>query len=101
MTTDTALPELVGTLASLPEHTQATIRAYGAACARTALQSAQVQALRLDAERYRWLRSANVGPARLVSLHHTVNDDCNPPYWELKHGGELDSAIDAAMEKKP
>lgn len=48
MTTETILPELVGTLASLPEHTQKTIKAYGAACYRTALQSPEIQALRTE-----------------------------------------------------
>lgn len=51
MNIEKILPELVGTLASLPEHTQKTIQAYGAACYRTALQSSEVQALKRDAER--------------------------------------------------
>lgn len=60
---------------------------------RAALQSQD----REDAERYQWLRSANVGPATIERLLYTwVNDDCNPPYAELKHGKELDEAIDRA-----
>ena len=55
MTTETTLPELVGTLAALPEHTQKTIQAYGAACAITALQSEQVQAWKEDAELFQFL----------------------------------------------
>lgn len=50
MTNETILPELVGTLASLPEHTQKTIKAYGAACYRTALHSSEVQAWKRDNE---------------------------------------------------
>ena len=37
--TDMKLPELVGTLAALPEQTKRTIRAYGEACARVAKQA--------------------------------------------------------------
>ena len=53
---------------------------------------------RKDAERYRWLRSKDVGPAQIWEC---IQDDCNPPYWMLKFESELDAAIDAAMEAKP
>ena len=51
---------------------------------------------RVDAERYRWLRRSDTGPAKLDSLHNWVNDDFHPPYRELKHGKDLDAAIDYA-----
>ena len=53
---------------------------------------------RKDVERYRWLRSKDVGPAQIWEC---IQDDCNPPYWMLKFESELDAAIDAAMEAKP
>jgi len=55
---------------------------------------AEVAGLREDAERYRWLRSPNTGPATIWEL---VSDECNPPYMTLKYGANLDSAIDAAL----
>jgi len=56
---------------------------------------AEVAGLREDAERYRWLRSPNTGPATIWEL---VSDECNPPYVTLKYGADLDSAIDAARK---
>lgn len=51
-----------------------------------------------NAARYRWLRSSAVGMNRLDRiLFETVNDDCNPPYRSLKHGADLDAALDAAI----
>ncbi len=93
MTTEIVLPELVGTLASLSEHTQATIRAYGAACARTALQSPEIQALRKDAQRYRHLRDfMKTGPRDVFGV-----------WWLSEHGHppSLDEALDISMEQKP
>ena len=52
--------------------------------------------LREDAERYRWLRSIDTPPSKIWEL---VSDDCNPPYPVLKHGIELDAAIDAARKE--
>lgn len=48
-----------------------------------------------DAARYQWLRSENTGP----SMIEMVSDDCNPPSITLKCEEELDSAIDAAMQR--
>lgn len=48
-----------------------------------------------DAARYRWLRSENTNPAMI----EIVSDDCNPPSVTLKCGEELDSEIDAAMQR--
>ena len=54
---------------------------------------------RKDAERYRWLRSSSTGPSQIWEL---LSDDCNPPILTLKSMGDLDTAIDAAMqEDKP
>lgn len=46
-----------------------------------------------DAARYRWLRDNNVGPSQI----DRVCDDCNPPFFTLKSGDDLDAAIDAAI----
>ena len=90
MTEETILPELVGTLASLPEHTQKTIKAYGAACYRTALQSPEIQALKRDAERLDWLADPNnsIGNVQLP----TVCVERNPH--------SLRDAIEDAMEQQ-
>jgi len=48
-----------------------------------------------DAARYRWLRSNERG---MANLSHVINDDLQPLYYELKCGGELDAAIDAALK---
>ncbi|MBA8886105.1 hypothetical protein FHW12_000296 [Dokdonella fugitiva] len=47
-----------------------------------------------DAARYRHIRRNDVHCDR---FHHTVSDDCHPPTRQLKHGEELDAAIDAAI----
>jgi len=80
MTTETILPELVGTPASLPEHTQATIRAYGAACARTALQSAQVQQWKKDAEQAKRLAKD------LSNIVHDMTVVMQAAWIEWQHG---------------
>lgn len=54
---------------------------------------------RKDAERYRWLRSSSTGPSQIWEL---LSDDCQPPILTLKSMGDLDAAIDKAMqEDKP
>jgi hypothetical protein len=57
---------------------------------------AERDALRADAERYRWLRDIDTGPAQIREL---ISDDAQP-YMTLKSGNILDAAIDAAREKK-
>lgn len=58
--------------------------------------------LRDDAERYRWLRSQDVGEGTLDRLlYETISDDCNPPYRAMKHGASLDAAVDAARLATP
>lgn len=55
--------------------------------------------LERDAARYRWLRDINVGPATIDRLiFQTVADDCNPPYRDMKHGVDLDAAIDSQIK---
>ena len=51
-----------------------------------------------DAARYRWLRSQGTR-AEVIdrTLYETISDDCNPPYRAMKHGADLDAAIDAAL----
>lgn len=51
---------------------------------------------RKDAERYRWLRSSSTGPSQIWEL---LSDDCNPPILTLKSMGDLDAAIDQAMQE--
>ncbi|WP_426101584.1 hypothetical protein [Pseudomonas sp. PSPC3-3] len=59
----------------------------------------RVDVLERDAARYRWLRDVNVGPHMIDRLlFQTVSDDCNPPYRDMKHGVDLDAAIDAAIK---
>jgi len=56
---------------------------------------AERDALRADAERYRWLRDIDTGPAQIWEL---ISDDAQPPYMTLKSGNILDAAIDAAID---
>lgn len=89
----TILPELVGTLASLPEHTQKTIKAYGAACARTALQSQDLE----DAQRYRWLRNRAIAEGIcVVHIDYWSEEYRGLAHCEVYDGESLDKAIDHA-----
>jgi len=54
---------------------------------------ADLELARRDAGRYRWLRDPSRG---MHALREMVSDDYHPPYFELKCGSELDTAIDAA-----
>lgn len=56
---------------------------------------ARLAELEADAARYRWLRDRNTGQDKIASARIVV-DDGHPPCWELKHGDDLDRAIDAA-----
>ena len=57
------------------------------------IEASELERLRADAERYRWLRSGNVGHNELM---HVVGGDDFPAYSEYRHGLDLDAAIDAA-----
>lgn len=65
-------------------------------------QAAEIERLRKDAERYRWLR-AQMKPAtkRAPRLYIAVNDPVNwMEYWALGLD-DADAAIDAAMKEQP
>jgi hypothetical protein len=95
MTTKTILPELVGTLTTLPEHIQKAIQAYGAACARVTLQSHEIQELRKDAKRYRWLRDQCEKQIGGLTICEVGPFDLTP--W---CGDDPDHHIDAAILKE-
>jgi len=98
MTTDTVLT--IDFIADAMQAHDDDLLAFARAIEQAVLQSPEIQALRKDAERYQYLRRPDTGPAKLDSLHNWVNDDCNPPYRELKCGDDLDAAIDAAMQEQ-
>lgn len=54
----------------------------------------EIEELRRDAERYRWLRKAR---EHWDILHRDDEDS----YWADLHGNDLDAAIDAAMGAQP
>ena len=69
------------------------------ACREAMLAAAPVSSVsedQKDAERYRWLRSSSTGPSQIWEL---LSDDCNPPILTLKSMGDLDTAIDQAMQE--
>ena len=62
--------------------------------------SADLDQLRRDAARYRWLRERRILRDDIyVSLHHPP--DMNGKAVDHPHGDELDAAIDTAMQKEP
>lgn len=69
------------------------------AAIQAVLQSSEVQRLREDAERYRWLRDRNLSDDTETEpwISAAKNDD---ERWGLS-GDIADSRIDAAMEKQP
>lgn len=50
MPDDIKLPDIVGTLAGLPEHAQAVVVEYGKACARAALEAERARRVPLTEE---------------------------------------------------
>ena len=64
---------------------------------------AERDALKADAERYRWLRNPDTDPAAVIDKQVPwVNlDGDTQTIWEYKAGEELDAAIDAARTAKP
>lgn len=62
----------------------------------------EVESLRKDASRYRWLRDDAVDPGTVIDKKVGVFDseDGGYPIWEYRSGADLDSAIDAAMSKE-
>lgn len=70
-------------------------RTYLDTLCENAVLRARVAELEAGAARYRWLRDRNTGQDKIASARIMV-DDGHPPCWELKHGEDLDRAIDAA-----
>jgi hypothetical protein len=66
------------------------------ACAAIEQLETENEALRKDAERYRWLRD----PQSDVAL--VIDKRVGPAFWDYEYraGGELDEAIDAARGVK-
>ena len=60
-----------------------------------------LEAMKRNAARYEWLRSQGTMASTIDRwLYETISDDCNPPYRAMKHGAELDAAIDKRMGEK-
>ena len=59
--------------------------------ARLAKVEAERDALRADAERYRWLRSSDTGPSQMAKVC-----EWDHGLWQLMSDDALDAAIDAA-----
>lgn len=59
---------------------------------------AEIEALRKDAERYRWLRDDSIDPGAVIDKKVGVSSG-GYPIWEYRSGDDLDSAIDSAMSK--
>lgn len=104
MTDDIKLPELVGTLAQLPEHVRKVIVAYGAACARAAVLACRERGMgapelmRLDAERYRWLRDSSSDDLCVVRIDYWSDEYVGTAGVEVIDGHHLDSDVDAASQ---
>lgn len=99
--TDTELRQLQGehlnTIGSRDARIASCIKA-GRAIEQAVLQSPEIQALRKDAERYRYLRSrpqCENRDAVSISLHEGNRSG------RYVSGVDADFAIDAAMEKQP
>ena len=74
-----------------------TLDAFKAGAAWQAAKSvpdAELERLRKDAERYRWLRSPNVGPA---TVYNVCMERIEGGLSTLKSDSLLDEAIDAAI----
>lgn len=63
---------------------------------------AEVERLRKDAERYRWLRNPATDPGRVIDKrvrHAGPDGETDSIDWEYRASEELDAAIDAAMKE--
>ena len=80
-------------LADVIENDPTSAAHHDAAAAELRRLHAECDALRADAERYRWLRDIDTGPSQIWEL---ISDDAQPPYMTLKSGNILDATIDAA-----
>lgn len=81
----------------------AVIQEYAHAATKAVLQSPEIQALRKDAERYRWLRDGGNDDIGVVMGFDCVDIGSTGvagTYREGLEGEHLDKAIDASMEKQ-
>ena len=80
-------------------HPWQLINEFARAIEQAVLQSPEIQALRMDARRYRWLKEKMLGidfdwqEAGITALSFEMPDGC-------AYGGDCDQNIDAAMEKQ-
>ena len=83
-------------------HEYEGIVGFALAIERAVLQSPEIQALRKDAERYRWLRDSESDDMGVVTGIEGIDYGSTSVAYTYEDGlcGEqLDKAIDAAMEK--
>lgn len=82
-------------------HTDQQMENYAREAIKAVLQSPEIQALRKDAERYRWLRDEeDDGGVCVVRIDYWCDEYIGQARCEVYGGEFLDKAIDAAMEKK-
>ena len=60
---------------------------------------AEIESLKKDAARYRWLRDESIDPGAVIDKNVGIfnSEDGGYPIWEYRAGKELDDAIDTAM----
>jgi hypothetical protein len=79
------------------EEANASLEAsYRGSCMMYDATKVELKALRKDAERYRWIRSASVGPA---TVWHVCMEHLEGGLLTLKSDYCLDTAIDSAMQE--
>lgn len=60
-------------------------------------QKAEIESLRADAKRYRWMRDEAIDPGTVIDKKVGISEIGGFPIWEYRCGTELDDAIDAAI----
>ncbi|MFA7174786.1 MAG: hypothetical protein WC340_15530 [Kiritimatiellia bacterium] len=74
---------------------------FARAIEQAVLQSAEIQSLRKDAERYHWLRNrASTEGICVVHIDYWSEEYRGQAHCEVYDGEFLDKAIDAAMEQQ-
>lgn len=58
---------------------------------------AEIESLRADAKRYRWMRDEAIDPGTVIDKKVGISEIGGFPIWEYRCGTELDDAIDAAI----
>lgn len=98
-TTILADEQIDATLASLDclfwDVSEGATHDFARAIEQAVPQSPEVQALRKDAERYRWLKERNSGPIGIVAWH------CDGEKEMVLMDSHADETISTAMEKQP